>query len=180
MNENLKEELPSNENLKEELPSLEETIKELTRKIEELEEEKKKYFESLQRAKNDVLRIKTEYEMRSKEIEEAANANLIYYLLNVLDSFELAFENYKESEINKGFYLIYSQLKDILGKFGLEEINPLGLKFDPQIHEAISSKKCEKENCSGEDEGLIIEVLSKGYFLKGRLLRAARVKTINH
>lgn len=162
------------------LPSLEDTIQELTKRIEELENEKKQYLESLQRAKSDVLRIKAEYERKAKETEETANANLIYYLLNVLDSFELAFNNYPENEIKKGFFLIYSQLKDILEKFGLEEINPVGLKFDPSFHEAISSQKCGKESCTGEDDGLIVEVLSKGYFLKGRLLRPARVKTITH
>lgn len=162
------------------LPLLEETIKELTAKIEKLEEEKKQYEESLRRAKSDVLRIKAEYEKRAQEIEETACANLIYYLLNVLDSFELAFTNYSENEITKGFYLIYAQFKDILQKFGLEELNPLGLKFDPKIHESVVSQKCDKENCSGEDEGLIVAVLSKGYFLKGRLLRPARVKIISH
>jgi len=82
--------------------------------------------------------------------------------------------------INKGFYLVYSQLKDVLEKFGLEEIYPLNQKFDPSFHEALSSKKCETLNCQGSDEGLIVEVLSKGYLLKGRLLRPARVKIITH
>ncbi|GBD34745.1 Protein GrpE [bacterium HR35] len=162
------------------LPALEETVKELMAKIEDLEKEKKQYLENLLRAKNDVLRIKTEYEEKMKQFEEIANANLIYSLLNVLDSFELAFAKYSDKEIDKGFFLIYSQLKDILEKYGLEEINPLGMKFDPNYHETVTSESCSKENCDGSDEGLIVEVYSKGYFLKGRLLRPARVKTISH
>jgi len=162
------------------LPTSQETIEELMAQIKKLEEEKKQYLESLQRAKNDVLRLQVEYEKKMKELEEVVGANLIYSLLSVLDSFELAFNNYPPEEINKGFYLIYSQLKDILEKYGLEEINPLGMKFDPNLHEALFSQKCSKNECSGEDEGLIVEVLSKGYFLKGRLLRPARVKVITH
>jgi len=162
------------------LPPLEETVKELMAKIEDLEKEKKQYLENLLRAKNDVLRVKTEYEEKIKQFEEMANANLIYSLLSVLDSFELAFAKYSEKEIDKGFFLIYSQLKDILEKYGLEEINPMGMKFDPNYHEAVKVESCSKENCDNSDEGMIVEVYSKGYFLKGRLLRPARVKVISH
>jgi molecular chaperone GrpE len=162
----------------EKLPTEPETIQELMQKIEALEQEKSNYFESLKRAKNDVLKIQREFEEKFQTIQDIANFELIYHLIAVLDSFELAFQ--KEKEINQGFYLIYSQLKDILEKFGLEKIKSENQKFDPNFHEALATKKCEKNNCSGEDEGLIIEVLSNGYLYKGRLLRAARVKTITH
>lgn len=162
----------------EKLPTEPETIQELMQKIETLEQEKNNYFESLKRAKNDVLKIQREFEEKFQTIQDIANFELIYHLIAVLDSFELAFQ--KEKEINQGFYLIYSQLKDILEKFGLEKIKSENQKFDPNFHEVLATKKCEKNNCSGEDEGLIIEVLSNGYLYKGRLLRAARVKTITH
>ncbi len=168
----------------EKLPTEKEIIEELNKRIETLEKEKEDYLESLKRAKSDVLRIQREYEEKFAEIQELANSQLIYYLLQVLDSFELALgklENIENvDDVKKGLYLIYSQLKDILSKFGLEEIVALNKKFDPNLHEVIAVKKCEKENCNGEDDGLIVEVLSKGYLLKGRLLRPARVKVINH
>jgi molecular chaperone GrpE len=162
----------------EKLPSEPETIEELMKKIENLEKEKNEYLESLKRAKSDVLRIQREFEEKFQTIQDLANSELIYHLLSVLDSFDLAFQ--KNEKIDQGFYLIYSQLKDILEKYGLEEINVENKKFDPNFHEALGTKKCEKENCSGDDEGLIVEVLSKGYLYKGRLLRPARVKIISH
>jgi len=162
----------------EKLPTEPETIEELMKKIENLEKEKNEYLESLKRAKSDVLKMQREFEEKSQVIQEIANSELIYHLLSVLDSFELAFQ--KKENLDQGFYLIYSQLKDILEKFGLEEIEAENKKFDPKLHEALGTKKCEKENCSGDDEGLIFEVLSKGYLYKGRLLRAARVKIISH
>ncbi len=169
----------------EKLPTEKEIIEELNKKIEVLEKEKSEYLESLKRAKSDVLKIQREYEEKLSAIQDIANSQLIYHLLQVLDSFELALgkiENVEnlDDDIKKGLYLIYSQLKDILSKFGLEEIIALNKKFDPNLHEVIAVKKCEKENCNGEDDGLIVEVLSKGYILKGRLLRPARVKVINH
>lgn len=162
----------------EKLPTESETINELMKKIEKLEQEKNEYFESLKRAKNDVLKIQREFEEKFQQIQDLANFEIIYHLIAVLDSFELAFQ--KEKEINQGFYLIYSQLKDILEKFGVEEIETEGKVFDPNFHETLTTKKCEKKDCPGDDEGLIIEVLSKGYFYKGRLLRPARVKIITH
>jgi molecular chaperone GrpE len=174
----------NDEKLEQQLPSEKEIIEELNKKIEILEKEKNEYLESLKRAKSDVLKIQREYEEKLSAIQDIANSQLIYHLLQVLDSFELALgkiENLQNlDDLKKGFYLIYSQLKDILNKFGLEEIDVLNKKFDPNFHEVITTKKCEKENCNGEDDGLIIEVLSKGYLLKGRLLRPARVKIINH
>lgn len=167
------------ENKEQELPKREETIEELLEKVTNLEKEKEQYLENLKRAKSDVLRIQTEYEEKFKRMQELANLDLIYHLLSVLDSFELALAKTKENEIDKGFYLIYSQLKDILEKFGLTEISQTQ-KFDPNFHEAILSQKCAKENCDKSDEGLIVEVLSKGYLLKGHLLRPARVKIITH
>jgi molecular chaperone GrpE len=162
----------------EKLPTEPETIEELMKKIEILEKEKNEYFESLKRAKSDVLKMQREFEEKFQTMQDLANSELIYHLLSVLDSFDLAFQ--KNEKIDQGFYLIYSQLKDILEKYGLEEINVENKKFDPNFHEALGTKKCEKENCSGEDEGLIVEVLSKGYLYKGRLLRPARVKIITH
>jgi molecular chaperone GrpE len=162
----------------EKLPTEPETIEELMEKISALEKEKNEYFESLKRAKSDVLKIQREFEEKFQAIQDLANFEILYHLINVLDSFELAFQ--KEKEISQGFYLIYSQLKDILEKFGLEEIKTENQKFDPNFHEVLITKKCDKENCSGDDEDLIVETLSKGYFYKGRLLRPARVKTIIH
>jgi len=162
----------------EKLPTEPEIIQELTKKVENLEKEKNEYLESLKRAKSDVLRIKREFEAKSNEIQELANSNLIYYILQVLDSFELAFQ--KEEKISQGFYLIYCQLKDILEKFGLEEIKAENKKFDPNIHEVILTEKCQKENCDKSDDNLVIEILSKGYLYKGRLLRPCRVKILIH
>jgi len=162
----------------EKLPTEPETIEELMKKIQNLEKEKNEYFENLKRAKSDVLRIKREFEAKYNEIQDLANSQLIYYLLQVLDSFELAFQ--KESNINQGFYLIYSQLKDILEKFGLEEIKAENKKFDPNFHEVILAEKCQKEDCDKSDDNLIVEILSKGYLYKGRLLRACRVKILTH
>ncbi|BCX15396.1 MAG: protein GrpE [Candidatus Parcubacteria bacterium] len=164
---------------KEELPKQTETIDELMAKISQLEKEKEQYLDNLKRAKNDVLRLQSEYEEKLKQIKEIANFELVYYLLNILDNFELAFNEVKDDAVSKGFYLIYSQLKDILNKFGVFEITEMK-KFDPNLHEAILTEKCSKPQCDKSDDGLIVEVFSKGYVYNNKIIRPARVKVLSH
>ena len=60
---------------------------------------------------------------------------------------------------------------DTLKKFGVEEIPALGLEFDPNVHEAVMiDSKEDSEN------DIVLEVFNKGYTLKGRVIRPAKVK----
>jgi molecular chaperone GrpE len=171
-------------NEEEKLPSEPETIKELQEIISKLEKEKEEYLAGWKRAKADFLNYQKEMEEKIKNIVNFANANLILDLTTVLDSLDLAInsltEEDKEKNIGKGYFLIQTQILEILRKYNLEIIDPQNEKFNPVFHEALTTKKCEKENCDGSDDNLIIEVYSKGYLLNGKLLRPARVKVINH
>lgn len=168
----------------EKLPSELETIKELQETIAKLEKEKEEYLNGWKRAKADFLNYQKEMEEKIKKMVDFANANLILDLLSVLDSFDLAINSLndedKEKNIGKGYLLIQSQILEILRKYNLEIIEPKEEKFNPLFHEALATKKCEKQNCDGSDDNLIIEVYSKGYLLNGKLLRPAKVKVIIH
>jgi len=104
-----------------------------------------------------------------------ANMDLILELLPVLDNFERALSMKNQTpEFDKyidGFRIIYTHLVDTLKKFGVEEIEALGVEFNPDLHEALMI---------GEDkdkaEDLILEVFAKGYTLKGRVIRHAKVR----
>ena len=58
----------------------------------------------------------------------------------------------------------------MLDKFLIETINPENMKYDPELHEVISMQDSDEI-----ESGYIIEVIQKGYRLKNRLLRPARV-----
>ena len=62
------------------------------------------------------------------------------------------------------------QMENILGEYGLEVINPLGVEFDPKLHEALSYKPSEEV-----EEGLVIQTIRTGYKIKDKLLRPASV-----
>ncbi len=92
-------------------------------------------------------------------------------LLAVKDSLEaaLANENQSAENLKAGVELTLPQLKADLEKPNLAELNPLGQKFDPHLHQAISQIEADGE------PNTVITVLQKGYALHGRVIRPALV-----
>jgi molecular chaperone GrpE len=168
----------------EQLPTEEETIKELQETIEKLKKENEDLLANLKKMKAEHLNYQKETEEKMKNMIYFANAGLILELLPVLDSLDLAInslsDDEKEKSLGKGYYMIQAQIWSILKRYGLEVIDPKGEKFDPRFHEAIATKKCDKENCDKSEDNLIIEVFSKGYKLNDQLLRPAKVEVIIH
>jgi molecular chaperone GrpE len=98
-------------------------------------------------------------------------------LLPVADSLQAAIDLQAQSEdqLKSGVELTLKQLNQTFERSGLKIINPeVGVKFDPNQHQAVSTLKGE-ENEPPISSGNIINVLQKGYFLAGRVLRPALV-----
>lgn len=127
-----------------------------------------------------LLRLQADFENYKKRsakeneaLRENAGADVLLKLLPVVDDFELAMAHlagHKDkpgAEFVRGMELIYAKLKDTLKRDGVEEMKALGEKFDPYRHDAIRQ---------GEgDEGRVTEVVQKGYTLRGKVLRHAKV-----
>lgn len=92
-------------------------------------------------------------------------------LLAVKDSLEAALnvENATLESYRDGVELTLKQLNSVFEKFSLAEINPLGEKFDPNWHQAISAVESDAE------PNTVVNVLQKGYRLNDRVLRPALV-----
>ncbi len=69
-----------------------------------------------------------------------------------------------------GVLLVLRGLKETLGRHGIEPVNPAGERFDPNLHEALSTQAVE-----GAESGVVVEVLQKGYRMGDQLIRPARV-----
>lgn len=128
------------------------------------------------------LRAKAETEnVRRRGLEDVARASKFAIekfageLLAVKDSLEAAItamaagENQATENLKAGVELTLKQLNAAFEKFSLSEINPLGEKFDPHRHQAISQIEAEGE------ANRVISVLQKGYTLHDRVLRPALV-----
>ena len=96
-------------------------------------------------------------------------------ILPILDSMEMALKVQTEDEVIKnyvkGFEMIHKQLKGVLEKEGVQEIDAADKPFDHNTMQALMQEKKE-----GVESGMVIEVLQKGYMLKDRILRPALVK----
>ena len=92
-------------------------------------------------------------------------------LLAVKDSLEaaLAAESASVESMRSGIELTLKQLAGVFERFNLAEINPVGQKFDPYRHQAISAMESDAE------PGSVIQVLQKGYLLHDRVIRPALV-----
>lgn len=94
-------------------------------------------------------------------------------LLTVLDSLEMgieAGENATAEALLEGKQATLKLLRTALEKFGVVEVNPEGETFDPEYHEAMSMQPSDSA-----EPGSVLTVVQKGYALKDRLLRPARV-----
>ncbi len=66
--------------------------------------------------------------------------------------------------------MVRDELHGRLEGAGVEAFDPTGEKFDPQLHEALSTRPAEDT-----EPGVVLETLEKGYHLNGQVLRAAKV-----
>lgn len=124
------------------------------------------------------LRAKAETEnVRRRAVEDIAKASKFAVekfareLLAVKDSLEagLAAENPSIESLKSGTELTLKQLVAAFEKSALKEINPIGEKFDPNFHQAISMIEADQE------PNTVVTVLQKGYLLAERVLRPALV-----
>jgi len=126
--------------------------------------------------KDRLLRLAAEFDNYKKRVAKdidsaktVGKAELMRGMVPVLDEFELAI-NAKglDDESAKGIELVYSNLMDSLKREGLRTIEVDG-KFDPFRHEIVLTRE------SGEEDGVIIGVVRKGYALGDLLIRPASV-----
>ena len=108
------------------------------------------------------------------ELIETATGKLLEKLSEVQDNFERAFASENKAQdleaFEKGMQMIYNQFAKILTDAGLEQIDPTGAEFDPNMHEALMQQPSETV-----PEGHVVTVFQKGYKLKNKILKTAKV-----
>lgn len=127
-----------------------------------------------ERAENENLRKRHERELANAH--KYGNERLVKDLLPVLDSLNLGIEAARSSEDEnikqfiEGSAMTLKLLLDTLSRYGVEEVNPEGEKFNPEFHEAVTALP------NGDvDANTVLHVAQKGYVLNGRSIRAAQV-----
>ncbi|PWJ67111.1 MULTISPECIES: nucleotide exchange factor GrpE [unclassified Fibrobacter] len=108
------------------------------------------------------------------DIIETANGKLLEKLSEVLDNFERAFAAENKAKdldtFEKGMQMIHDQFAKVLTDAGLEQLDPTGQEFDPNCHEALMQQPSETV-----PENHVVTVFMKGYKLKNKILKPAKV-----
>lgn len=144
-------------------------LKKIKEELKICQKEKEEYLLGWQRAKADFINYKKDEEKQREEFAKFAMKSILYDMLHVLDSIDIALQHGESQGIKE----IKNQFLEILKRNGMEEIfAEKGLKFNPAEHESIMEEEMETENL----DGVIIDELQKGYKLFNRVLRPSKVK----
>jgi molecular chaperone GrpE len=137
---------------------------------EEREDEPENYLELAQRIQADFENYRKRAAKEAAAAGERARSGLVRELLPIVDNLERALASAEEGEqhLAEGVRLVHSELIAVLERNGVEQFDPVGEKFDPTEHDALSMRD------EGES-GLVVDVVEKGYRSNGTILRPARV-----
>lgn len=152
-------------------------VDETTEKIAFLEKQAAEYLDKYQRcfAEFDNFRKRTMKEKAS--MYDDGVRDTVEKLLPVIDNLERAVAVQKadtEDSFSKGVVMTLKQFQEILAALGVEPIQAMGEKFDPNLHSAVAHEDDEQY---GENE-IILEML-KGYKYKDKVIRHSMVKVAN-
>lgn len=152
-------------------------------KIEQLERDladaKAKADENWEKALRTLAELDNIKKRAEKDVESAhkfAVEKFAKALVPVIDSLEQALlvevkaEGEQLKAMRAGIELTIKMFIDATQKFGLEQINPEGEPFNPEVHEALSMMPHPDA-----DSNTVVQVIQRGYILHGRVVRPARV-----
>jgi molecular chaperone GrpE len=161
--------------------------------LAEAKRERDEYLELAQRTRADFDNYRKRVAKEAADAVTRGRAELAREMLPVIDNLERALQaagvvedaagrdaegrpDAPSEEVSahealaRGVALVHDELRTKLERAGVEAFDPRGERFDPQLHEALSTRSEE-----GADAGVIVETVEKGYRLDGQVLRPARV-----
>ncbi|RME66630.1 MAG: nucleotide exchange factor GrpE [Nitrospirae bacterium] len=162
-----------------------EVIEKVTEEVVPVEEPPEKKIEVLENElaelKDKYLRLYAEFENYKKRVQKDkaelvnyATEEIVTELLTVVDNLEMALEHAGDGDnvqpIKEGVELTLRELKKVLAKQGVKEIEALGKPFDPEFHHAMA----QVERADVEDK-MVVEEFRKGYVMKDKVIRPSLV-----
>lgn len=137
------------------------------------------YHDQMLRSQAEMQNVRRRAEIDVEKAHKFALEKFVKELLPVADSLEKAVENTKGksddgsefiASMREGAEMTLNLFMDTLKKFNVEQLNPLGEPFDPQLHEAMSMVPAPDA-----EPNTVVAVVQKGYTLNQRLVRPAMV-----
>lgn len=147
-------------------------------------DEIEKLIQEKEELRNKYLRLMAEFDNFKKrnirermELMNTAARDTMTALLPVLDDFEraqhLSEEQKNSPAFQEGIELVYHKLFNTLKQRGLEPMDSNGEAFDPELHSAVAETPAPTEELKGK----VVDTIERGYTLKGKIIRHAKVVT---
>ena len=158
----------------EKIEKKDESIDDLRVKLTILQDESKSNLDKAVRAQAEMENLRKRTVRDIENAHKYALEKFVQELLPVIDSLELGLSASAEVEnvddLRKGMDLTLEMIKKVMEKFGIAIVEAQGQKFNPELHEAVSTQE------AGEYKpGEVVAVMQKGYTLNDRLIRPAMV-----
>ena len=158
----------------EKIEKKDESIDDLRVKLTILQDESKLNLDKAVRAQAEMENLRKRTVRDIENAHKYALEKFVQELLPVIDSLELGLSASAEVEnvddLRKGMDLTLEMIKKVMEKFGIAIVEAQGQKFNPELHEAVSTQE------AGEYKpGEVVAVMQKGYTLNDRLIRPAMV-----
>jgi molecular chaperone GrpE len=145
--------------------------------LADTQRERDEYLDLAKRTKADFENFRKRMSAEVQAASARGKGELIREVVPVLDDLERAIqaagldpEGDSPDGLAHGVLLVFRSLRDALVRNGIEAVDPQGEKFDPNLHEALSTQPVD-----GAATGTVVEVMQKGYRLGEQLIRPARV-----
>ena len=150
-------------------------IEDLESQLQEAQQSAKDNWDKLLRSQAEMENLKRR---TTKDLENAhkfALDGFVKALLEVSDSLTMGIKSAKDEKATietttEGLELTMKVFNSTLEKFGVESINPIDEKFDPELHEAVTMVPMPDKKSN-----TVLEVIQTGFTLNGRLVRPALV-----
>jgi molecular chaperone GrpE len=151
------------------------TLQELTAELASARAKADESWDQLLRARAEIENLRRRQAVELEKAHKYALDGFVRELLQVRDSLELGHDAAQEADtdvvkLREGTELTLKLLSDVMAKFGVEVIEPLGQPFNPELHQAMTMQPR-----SDVPPNTVVAVLQKGYTLNGRLVRPALV-----
>ncbi|WP_454784321.1 nucleotide exchange factor GrpE [Legionella sp. WA2024007413] len=146
---------------------------ELSEKLTLAEQQSHENWEKAVRAQAELENVRRRAEREISNAHRYGVEKIITDLLPVIDSLEQALllaDKAEDTAMREGLELTLKLFLDVLKKFEIQQIDPMGMPFDPQIHEAMSMQAVPDA-----EPNTVLAVFQKGYKLSERVIRPARV-----
>ncbi|AOV17334.1 nucleotide exchange factor GrpE [Acidihalobacter aeolianus] len=142
--------------------------------LQEMKDKAQAHWDQFVRAQAELDNLRKRAERDLSNAHKYALERFANELLPVKDSLELGLEAARSADADastrEGIELTLRMFGQVLTKFGIEEVNPVGERFDPERHQAMTMQPSDEQ-----PPNTVLAVMQKGYVLNERLLRPAMV-----